>query len=1327
MSLPLLLESLTQRGIRLYLEDEKLRYVAPPNAMDDGILLELKKYKSDLVEMLVAEESIHLEKDSPSTANINASQRLAGDTTSSGLSPASLSQKSLWFLDKMGVPPETYALHMSWRIDGPLDIEILEQSVEKLIERHPSFRTAFVEIDDELMQKICPPTNFNLSVIDASKGDSWGSLASELIAQPFDLSAGELLRGQVYKHTVTQFTVCFVTHHIVMDGWSVAIFTQELERLYRALNDGKAAQLEKIIYQHTNFAEEQLGQQKAKKFDHALKYWKKELSNSPSVVPLPFDYSRPAQPSYSGGAVVRKLPLELMDRVHSISRDLEATPYVVLLSIFKAFLYRYSGESDIVVGTPVANRGDVNWQNSIGFFMNTVVVRSKVQPNWRLQDLIRSVKAFRHESMPHESLPFELLVQELEPVRNLNIHPIFQTLFVFQNATGNPLSLPGMEVQQIEHIGRQVAKFDLAFEIRPSHSGGYEYNLNYSLDIFSGHSIDLMADCLDEFVLNATADPKKSIGGLHILPEQQFREVTRLSKGDSIPLNKSQTIHEKFQQQCIATPDDDIVGVSLERSPDYVATIIAILECGAVWLPLDTGYPLATLSYMFNDSEAALLVHHPKSELVKHVAKATENPINCVLGTHVGALNRFSWMWREYPFTKSDINCIKTPISFVDSIWEIFGALLQGNLSVMIPMEAAANPEELLKQLKEHSVTRLLAVPSLLSLLMDQIQKTPFLKPNLNVCISSGEKLSPELALRVKTVLTDTILLNLYGSSEVSADVSCYCIVKANDNDLLPVGRPIDNTQIYVLDNKQQHTPIGVKGEVYVGGVGVAAGYHNDKSISGRSFVTNPFGSGQLYRTGDLGYWSKLGELILTGREDRQVKIRGVRTECGQVESAIEQHPDISRCSVVPIEIEPGHIELHAAVESIVGVSLTKADLFSYLRDRIQPYMVPSSIQLYSSLPELPNGKVDLKTIVAEVSKSYSTGHIPFEESLSKIPGTDIEQRMLLLWREVLNNLEFGIDDTFFEFGGHSLLAVKLVSRVNEVFHVELPLASIFKDQTVRAMASTVERTFHSPSEHTLMPMRMSEGSECIFLIPPSGSTGFFYESLCTHIAKDLNVYSFDTLTAKNFDSLESLAAHYLNLMLSIQEKGPWNIAGACFGNHIALEITRQLNHLQRGDVNLFLIDSNPPLNGPTWDSNALFTTGVRPTAKQYFWILIEGLRQDFGLKLLFKRYRRIRAKFDSVYQEYNQAARAQSRQFEGYRAKVVDASCYLFLSKEFHSIPQNVSRWQQLVSSECVVINMSARYHWQLARKNSPHWRGIAVRMNQVMSCSKNGQVVES
>jgi len=902
MSLSSLLETLTQRGIRLYLEEEKLRFVAPPNAMDAQIRFELKKYKPDLLELLNNVDSIHQENTSSSTVSLNESQQLTTDASFSGLSPASLSQKSLWFLDKMGVPPETYALHMSWSITGPLDTQLLERSVEKLIDRHPAFRTAFVEINEELMQDIRPCSNFKLSTINVSPGESWRSLATQLIEQPFDLSAGHLFRGEVYRYTDTQFIVCFVTHHIVMDGWSVAIFTRELEQLYRALIDSKTVLLDKINYQYANFADEQSVQLKEKKFEHALTYWKKALANSSTVLPLPFDYSRPVQPSYYGGSVVRKLSVEVMERVNFISRELGATPYIVFLSIFKAFLYRYSSESDVLVGTPVANRNDSRSQNSIGFFMNTIVMRSKIQPNWRLQDLIHSVKNSRYEGMAHEGCPFELLVQELEPERSLNIHPIFQTLFVFQNATGNPLSLPNMSVQPIEHIGRQVAKFDLALEIRPSHAGGYEYNLNYSLDLFDASSMVRMSDCLDEFMIDAIADLDKSIDNLYMLPEKQLEELNKLSHGDEIPLENLVTIHEKFQQQCVATPNNqafsyqdkkysfkdlaeyvsdikscliradcvagDIVGVSLERSPEYVATIIAIMECGAVWLPLDTEYPLATLRYMFEDSEAVLLVHNPKSELARQIAKPNGSQIRSrmilsktdsvvrqtadserkkrvsdgvaylvytsgssgtpkgVLGTHLGALNRFSWMWREYPFVKSDVSCIKTPISFVDSIWETFGALLQGVPSVIIQNELSANPEELLKKLNEHSVTRLLAVPSLLSLMMDQLKITPKLKPNLSVCISSGEKLSPELASRINELFTDIKLLNLYGSSEVSADACCHRVVSFEGNERLPVGLPIDNTQVFVLDKYLQQTPIGVKGEVYVGGLGVAVGYH---------------------------------------------------------------------------------------------------------------------------------------------------------------------------------------------------------------------------------------------------------------------------------------------------------------------------------------------------------------------------------------------------------------------------------------------------------------------------------------------------------------------
>jgi len=1035
MTLPELLSELEKRCVKLSVNDGKLNFSAPKNAVDPELRSALKYHKSELLELFASE------KDEPIAVD-------SGDAEPAVV--ASLAQQRMWFLTQLETPAELYAVHLSWHCHGQLHIGLVEQTLDALVKRHRVLRTRIVDIDNEVLQIVDEHKPFGLEVIDTQLlAIDWRIDAEQYFGKPFDLSADLMLRARLYVLGEDHYVLCLVTHHVAIDGWSASILKQEFGTIYRALLNTKTPQLQPLSCHYSDYAREQHAISERAGYAENLDRWMTRLSGELPNLKLPFDRPRPKSPTYTGNSLVRKLPDTVVESFNVLASQHGVTLFVVMLAAFQAFLYRYTGERDVLVGTPVANRSQANWQSLVGFFVNNLVMRVNVEPQASFVELLKTVNSVRQATMDAESVPFELLVQTLQPDRHLSMNPLFQVMFLMQNASGDPLQLPGVTLNPIEHLGRQTAKFDLALEIRPLDSGtaAYEYNLNYSTELFNSDSMNRMADCFDTFVVAISVDPDQPIAKALLLPSLERSRVLNGFNKTAVPLPKEQTINALFQRQLEASPDaialievadqgrdngvspqtmtyralaaravdiqfalhaagcsaGDIVCIAIERSTDFVAAMLGVLQAGAVWCPLDPSYPTERLAYLFADSGASLLLQRGSTSLVGDIGDAhlialddresiyslnTEMasatlPMSCplpvlppmgeierqryqggaayliytsgssglpkgVIGTHRGAINRFSWMWNAYPFSEDDVACIKTAVSFVDSIWECFGALLQGIPSVLVGKDAQ-NPIALIDHLNAHKVTRFVGVPSLLAAMLEHISSNNLALPNLNHCISSGEALPMSLARRLLSINPDLTLLNLYGSSEVAADVTCYEVSHSANSIQLPIGRPIDNTHIYILDEHQNIVPPGVLGELHVSGCGVAMGYHAAEPELNAKFMVNPFSElpehDTMFRTGDRGYWTSDGKIVCVGRMDRQVKVRGVRVDCGEVEALLQTDSRVFACYVY-VHTHADGDSLSAAIVPALGANLTFDDVSRFVRDKAPAWMMPTNIIL---------------------------------------------------------------------------------------------------------------------------------------------------------------------------------------------------------------------------------------------------------------------------------------------------------------------------------------------------------------------------------------------
>jgi len=1370
MSISSLINELQQRRISLSVVDGKLRFEAPEGAMDEPLKARLRENRDALLELFGS---------SAESALIPA--------RSSNVGAASAAQEGLWFIEQLGVRSETYAVCMAWRCKGELDVAALQGSLNDLVVRHESLRTTFHSIDSEqLVQRVNEPKSVLLEQWDVS--DHQGQLQTHLsamIGKSFDLGSEQLLRAGLIRENESQVTLVLLTHHIAVDGWSVSLLIRELEVMYANRLQGQADTLPALPYQYLDYAAWQQQQFGSESYKRQLEHWRSVLAAPLPMLSLPYDRPRPPLSSHEGRTVVRLLNEDEVQSLKSLAKESGVTLHLLMLTLWTVFLHRYTGDDDLVVGTPVANRERDEWSGAVGLFVNTLVIRSQLHGGMTLGHCLKKVRQSMLDALEAQGVPFESLVRELAPSRDLSKNPLYQVLFVLQNASGEPLKLSGLDVTPIDDVGLDAAKFDLALEMQPAEQG-YCLNFNYSTDLFNQNTVEVLAERFVSALSSWQSLLEEPLENLTLMSPPDLHQLRQMGQGARTPVPMT-TLAHLFDRQASLTPErtaliapnqtyryqelselksqihgelkeqgcrpGDVVAICLPRSAELIAGILATLEAGALWCPVDTEFPAERRRFLVQDSGARFLLNSAGSRFcvealtvprqaeadiyaseaayVFHTSGSSGAPKG-VVGTHEGISNRFHWMWNNFPFVDSDVACIKTAIGFIDSIWECFGALLAGVPSVLHEPGGRFNVAAFADMVCKQRVSRLVLVPSLLEALLDINETQPEVLSSLSLCIVSGEALSVTLAKRFYQQCPQARLLNLYGLSEVSADATALLIPKTFEGDEIPLGTPIDNLDILILDASRQRVPQGIVGDIYIGGSGLALSYHDRPELTESTFIANPYGPGRLLRTGDRGLFNPQGELVYRGRQDRQVKIRGVRIDCGDIESALVEHDQIHAARVIPDEHVSGmrliaHVATSAAIDNSNGstsrakiqlpavksdtpvaacLPLSEADVRRFLTSRLPAYMMPSAVVLHENdLPRLNNGKVDQQRLLQSDAQYCADDVVPVtleEEELSP------RQHLVRdLWREVLDFPTLSLDDNFFDVGGHSLLAVSLLKRVNDQLGSQLPLSLLFEAPTPREMLLRLDGNVQPDEQPALTLLRSGSTNQRLFMIPPGASTGFFFNRLQQALPPDLGVYAMDSRVSMQYDSVEAVAAHCVREIRDQQPIGPWYVGGACFGNHLAWEIAHQLQSLKGDEVTVFLIDSTAPLNGPGWRyvSNAGGRFHPVTRAKKF----VAAYKRDRLRLMLSKRKRQLRALYNPVVKAYNKIGYCQSRQFEQYQAERSNIKIVLFLSDEFRVRENVVERWQALTDREIDVRPVQARYHLDLATPTSRYWPDIA------------------
>jgi amino acid adenylation domain-containing protein len=1044
--------------------------------------------------------------------------------------PPSFAQERFWFLDQLEPGNPAYTISTALRLLGQLDVAALEQSLNEIVRRHEALRTTFAAENGRPVQVIAPSLTLELPIIDlealpeTEREVEARRVAAEEAERPFNLAQGPLLRTTLLRLGREEHALLLTIQHIVSDGWSMDVFRRELSLLYQAFSAGEPSPLPDLPIQYADYAVWQREWLRGEVLEEQLGYWRKNLDGAPALLALPTDRPRPLIQTYRGSSRSRRLPEHLTEPLKVLSRREDTTLFMTLLAAFNVLLYRYSGEEDVVVGSPISGREHGETEGLIGLFLNTLILRTDLSGDPNFLELLRRERETVLGAFDHQFVPFGQLLAELQPERSLGYAPVFQVLFVLQDPTGTRLALPGLKLGRFDYR-RDKSMLDLSLYMTET-AKGLVATFQYNTDLFDAATIDRLARHFQTLLESIVADPQQAISHLPLMTESEQTQLLVDWNDTAVAYPQGETIQRLFEAQVARAPESVavvlgeqkltgaalnaranqlahylqglgvgpgvVVAVCVERSLEMMVALLGVLKAGAAFLPLDPADPQSRQAFIVKDAQAPVLLTLSELQptLPDHAAKivcldtdwgaiaeaSDKNPSSQVggedtayaiytsgstglpkgvLGLHQGAVNRFAWMWKLYPFADGEVCCQKTALSFVDSIWEVFGPLLQGIPLVIIPDEVMRDPEQLIEALARHSVTRIVLVPSLLRALLDADGDLGRRLPKLRFWVSSGEPLPVELVQRLRDCMPKSTLLNLYGSSEVSADVTYYDTrpVQA-DWPSVPIGRPIANTQIYILDRHRLPVPIGVPGEIYVGGAGLARGYLNRPELEEEKFVPNPFQGAskeRLYRTGDLARYLPDGNIECLGRIDHQVKIRGFRIELGEIETVLSEHTAVREAVALVREDVPGDKRLVAYVVPMEEPAPAPAELRDYLRGELPEYMVPSVYVMLDALPLTASGKVDRRALPAP---DWTREQV---EQVYVAPRTPVEEMLAGIWSQILGAERVGIHDDFFELGGHSLLATRVMARVRDDFHMGLSLRSLFEAPTVAGLASLIE------------------------------------------------------------------------------------------------------------------------------------------------------------------------------------------------------------------------------------------------------------------------------
>ncbi|HEU4884020.1 MAG TPA: amino acid adenylation domain-containing protein, partial [Longimicrobium sp.] len=1033
-----------------------------------------------------------------------------------GALPLSFAQERLWFIDRLEPGSSVYNIPVAWRLGGALDETALERALGEIVRRHEALRTVFTEADGQPVQVIVPFGGFSLAVEDlstlseADREAAVGRRAGEEAARPFDLAAGPLFRAVLLRLDAEDHVLLLSMHHIVSDGWSIGVLFGEVSALYAAYREGGESPLPELAVQYADYAMWQREHLRGELLDQQLSYWRERLAGAPELLELPTDRPRPPVRTHRGAAAPVELSPELLERLQALGRSEGSTLYMTLLGAFQVLLGKYAGSDDVVVGSPIAGRTRGEVEPLIGFFVNTLVLRTDLSGDPSFRETLRRVREATLGAYEHQEVPFEKLVAELQPERSMSRSPLFQVMFTLRNAAGGGGggALPGLQVSGVG-AAMETAKYDLSLTLAETPQG-LRGELNYSTDLFERGTAERMLGHLARVLEQVAADADVRLSRLELLGDAE-RALVLEAWNRTDAAYPRRCIHELVEAQAARRPDavavvdegetltygeldrranrlahrlialgvraEDRVALFLEAGIHGITGLLGIQKAGAAYVPLDVAAPDERTAFIVEESGARVVVtraehaarpwvmgrdvvemdeaagfagfpHAPPASrvgpqnlaYVLYTSGSTGRPKG-VLVEHGSVCNVAAAFARIYRMEPEHRQLLLAPLHFDSSVAEIFATLVSG-AALHVPRRDALLPgDALVEQLRSERITHAKFTPSALAALPHAHL------PDLQVLAAGGEACSAEL---VALWRPGRRFLHTYGPTEATVRAAFHeC---GDEPGRPPLGRPIANERLYVLDRTLHALPVGVPGELVVGGVPVTRGYLGRAALTAEKFVPDPFRGvpgARMYRTGDRGRWRPDGVAEFIGRVDDQVKIRGFRIELGEIEVRLAEHPEVRKAVVLAREDVPGDRRL---VAYVIGEADADA-LREHLRLSLPEYMVPAAFVRLDALPLTPNGKLDRKALPAPELASA--------EDLYVAPRTPAEEVLAGIWAEVLGLERVGVHDNFFDLGGHSLLIMRLLARIQATFDLEVSIRTVFSMPALEAMAEEIERMIY--------------------------------------------------------------------------------------------------------------------------------------------------------------------------------------------------------------------------------------------------------------------------
>ncbi len=1047
--------------------------------------------------------------------------------------PLTIGQKALWFQHQVA-PNSVYNPVQVVRIKSRLEHSEIQSAFQYLVKRHPSLRTTFHAKSGEPVQVVGERENFWFEYQDCSQ-DSLESILDRLTEEAhriFDLQNGPLLKVFVVKENGNDLLVMVYAHHLVVDLWSLAVLTNEL---YIILTSG----IEKVVFPETkktylDFVSWQSNLMTGIEGENSWNYWKEQLSGELPVLNLPIDHFRPAIQTYHGAVRSRMISLELSEKIRQLSEQTGTTIFTILLAVFKVLLFRYSNQEDIIIGTPTTGRSNKDFFNVVGYFVNPLPIRTKIQGDVSFQDYLQILRNVVLGALNHQDLPLPVIVERLHPERDPSILPLFQVMFIFQRShllfeeglsqfaigiDGLAMKVDGLTIENVV-IDQKYSAFDLSMTMAQTNEG-LGASITYNTDLFDDATIQRMLLHYETLLSGVLLEPDRKVATLPILTEKERNQLIYDWNANKENVAIDTTVYRQFEEQAERSPDaiairffdqrltyrelnekanqlanylrklgigpEKITGIFLERSPELIIAILGVMKAGGGYLPLDPIHPYERLAFMFQDARIPVLITHSRlmdrlptliaqpvfidSYWGRIAMESSENltPLSSmnnlayviytsgstgrskgVMIEHKGVSNLVNAQIKGFEVSQSSVVLQFASFGFDASVSEIFMALLSGATLVMAKRETLLSIPDLIRLFIDEKISVVTLPPSLLSLLPENEL------PDLRTVISAGESCSVEIAEKWSK---NRVFINAYGPTETTIGPTFYKHNGKHDKSLtIPIGKPIPNIQIFILDKYGQLVPEGLSGEICIGGVGLARGYLNRPELTEEKFVVNPFfidaldnnqsfSSPKIYRTGDLGRYLVDGTIEFLGRVDYQVKIRGFRIELGEIEAIIELHPGV-RQAVVILRDEPLDTKkLVAYLVPTIDTTIKLSELRRFIREKLPEYMVPSAFVTMDEFPLTPNGKVDRFALPPPTSDRL-------EDDINYVsPTTNLEKVIASIWEEVLNVDRVGLNDNFFDMGGHSLLVAKAHSRLQVDLAREFSLINLFRYPTVSTLA----------------------------------------------------------------------------------------------------------------------------------------------------------------------------------------------------------------------------------------------------------------------------------